>query len=228
MKFYLLLISLLVLAVIPVKAQDAKPVADQEAEYTRTITTRARKIVTALNISDAEKADRITEIIALQYRNLNTIHADRDEKIKSAKTSGAEKSAIEAAIKNAEDDANVKLAKLHDSYLLELSAELSPSQVEQVKDGMTYGVLPITYRGYLDMLQNLTDEQKLQIRKWLEEAREHAMDAESSEKKHWWFGKYKGRINNYLSAAGYDMKKEGEEWQKRIKAREAEKKGSKN
>ena len=43
------------------------------------------------------------------------------------------------------------------------------------------------------------------------------MDAESSNKKHEWFGKYKGRINNYLSAAGYNMKKEGEEWQKRIK-----------
>jgi hypothetical protein len=43
------------------------------------------------------------------------------------------------------------------------------------------------------------------------------MDAGSSDEKHKWFGKYKGRINNYLSAAGYDMKKEGEEWQKRIK-----------
>ena len=53
---------------------------------------------------------------------------------------------------------------------------------------------------------------------WLVEAREHAMDAESSEKKHGWFGKYKGRINNYLSAAGYDLKKEGEEWEKRRKA----------
>ena len=33
------------------------------------------------------------------------------------------------------------------------------------------------------------------------------------------FGKYKGRINNYLSAEGYNVKKEGEEWQKRIKAK---------
>ena len=37
-------------------------------------------------------------------------------------------------------------------------------------------------------------------------------------KKHAWFGKYKGRINNYLSAAGYDLKKEGEDWQKRRQA----------
>jgi hypothetical protein len=45
------------------------------------------------------------------------------------------------------------------------------------------------------------------------------MDAESSDKKHAVFGKYKGRINNYLSAEGYDLKKATEEWQQRIKER---------
>jgi hypothetical protein len=42
---------------------------------------------------------------------------------------------------------------------------------------------------------------------WLVEAREIAMDCGSSEEKHYWFGKYKGKINNYLSAEGYDLKK---------------------
>jgi len=69
------------------------------------------------------------------------------------------------------------------------------------------------------MLPNLTDAQKKQILDWLTEAREHAMDAESSDKKHAWFGKYKGRINNYLAAAGIDMKKAEKEWQERIKER---------
>ena len=86
---------------------------------------------------------------------------------------------------------------------------------------MTYGVVPITYKGYQAMIPNLTDAQKKQIWVWLVEAREHAMDAESSEKKHGWFGKYKGRINNYLSAQGYDLRKEGDDWQKRIKAEKA-------
>jgi hypothetical protein len=58
---------------------------------------------------------------------------------------------------------------------------------------------------------------------WLVEARELAMDEGSSDAKHAVFGKYKGRINNYLSAAGYDMKKEGEEWQKRIQEAKAAK-----
>jgi hypothetical protein len=70
----------------------------------------------------------------------------------------------------------------------------------------------------MDMLQNLTPEQKDKMYSWLVEARELAMDEGSSDAKHAVFGKYKGRINNYLSAAGYDMKKEGEEWQKRLEA----------
>ncbi|MFA5045113.1 MAG: DUF3826 domain-containing protein, partial [Paludibacter sp.] len=44
-------------------------------------------------------------------------------------------------------------------------------------------------------------------------------DAESANKKHEAFGKYKGRINNYLSARGYNLVKEREGWYARIKDR---------
>jgi hypothetical protein len=67
------------------------------------------------------------------------------------------------------------------------------------------------------MLLNLTETQKNKIYGYLVEAREFAMDAESSEKKHAWFGKYKGKINNYLSAEGYDMNKESKDWANRVK-----------
>ena len=66
---------------------------------------------------------------------------------------------------------------------------------------------------------HLKEEEKAQIYAWLIEAREFALDAENSNKKHAAFGKYKGRINNYLAKRGYDLKKEREEWYKRIKAR---------
>ena len=89
---------------------------------------------------------------------------------------------------------------------------------------MTYGKVKFTYDGYINMILTLTDTQKKQIWDWLIEAREKAMDAESSGKKTAIFGKYKGRIANYLSKEGYDLKKEGEEWQKRLKAQESEKK----
>jgi hypothetical protein len=65
------------------------------------------------------------------------------------------------------------------------------------------------------MLPNLTPAQQQQIMTWLIEARERAMDAGTSEQKHAVFGKYKGRINNYLSASGIDMKKAEADWKKR-------------
>ena len=84
---------------------------------------------------------------------------------------------------------------------------------------MTYGVVDVTYKAYCDMIPTLTAEEKEQIMVWLVEARELALDAESSNKKHETFNKYKGRINNYLSKRGYDIQKEREEWEKRVKAR---------
>jgi hypothetical protein len=203
------------MSAMPAFSQDAQTTAEKEAAYTRTITARAEKIVANLHITDAGKSARLTTIIADQYRNLNNIHTLRDEQVKALKSSGADKDAIAQKGKDLEENTNKQLAQLHERYISQLSTELTAAQVDEVKNGMTYGVLPITYRGYLDMIPTLKEEQKQQIMTWLVEAREHAMDAESSEKKHWWFGKYKGRINNYLSAAGYDLKKEGDAWEKR-------------
>jgi hypothetical protein len=200
-------------------AQDAKSTAQKE-EYTRTITQRAEKIVGTLGIADSAKAIKVRTIIADQYRNLNDVHTKRDNRIKELKAQiTGDKQLLTSKTKEVEEQATKELEKLHKKYVAKLSKKLSDEQVTKVKDGMTYNVLPITYKGYQDMIPTLTEEQKSKIYAWLVEAREHAMDAESSEKKHAWFGKYKGRINNYLSAAGYDLKKEGDEWQKRLKAK---------
>lgn len=191
---------------------------EQEVAYTKTITERADKIVEPLGIASPETAIKVRDVIVEQYRKLNDIYTERDNKIKVAKElKETNKALSEEQIKNAENEVYARLYILHPEYISKLMLYLSPEQLERVKDGMTYGVLPITYKGYCDMVLGLTDEQKLQMKVWLIEAREHAMDAGSSKEKHAWFGKYKGRINNYLSAAGYNMKKEGEEWQKRLK-----------
>jgi hypothetical protein len=208
----------------PDKAAAKKAAADEEAAYTRAITQRADKIVATMNLADAGKATRARDLIAGQYRLLNEIHTQRDAQVKAAKEKfGADKAAAEAQVKEIEAKTQARISKGHSKYLARLAAVLSPAQVDQVKDGMTYGVVPITYKGYLEMLPDLTEAQKTQIMAWLVEARELAMDAGSSEKKHATFGKYKGKINNYLSAAGYNMNQASKDWQKRIKAEQAAK-----
>jgi hypothetical protein len=220
MKSIYFLLAMFMVVTTTSFAQDSKTTADKEAEYTRTITQRAEKIVKTLGIADSAKSIKVRTIIADQYRNLNDIHTKRDNRIKELKAQLVnDKESLALKTKEAEQQATKELDKLHKKYLSKLSKKLSDEQVTKVKDGMTYNVLPITYKGYQDMIPTLTEEQKAKIYAWLVEAREHAIDAESSDKKHAWFGKYKGRINNYLSAAGYDLKKEGDEWQKRLKAK---------
>ncbi|MBI2510359.1 MAG: DUF3826 domain-containing protein [Opitutae bacterium] len=166
---------------------------------------RAEKIVGPLHLNDAAKATRVRDLIARQYDALRPIHQLRDNGLKLAKET-ADKTQAEARRAEVLAKTDAHLAELHAQFLAALAAELTPEQIDGVKDGMTYGVLPLTFRVYQEMLPNLTAEQKTQILAWLTEAREHAMDANTSEEKHAWFGKYKGRINNYLTKAGYDMK----------------------
>jgi hypothetical protein len=193
---------------------------DKNLQYTQVITKRADKIVAGLGITDSASYKKVLSIMVAQYRVVNDIHDEHNRKAKQIKeTAGTDKAAAEPKIKALDDQTDAMLKTQHQQYMAKLGACLNATQIEQVKNGMTYNIMPITYKAYLDEIPTLTEPQKAMIKTWLTEARELAVDAESSEKKHAVFGKYKGRINNYLSAQGYDMKKEGEEWQKRIKAR---------
>jgi hypothetical protein len=190
-----------------VSANEVANKDDREAAYTAEINKRADKIVAPLEIKDEAAAARVRDLIAGQYRQLRDIHAARDARIDEAKRSpGGDKTIAEAWTKVARDAATIQLSESHRRFIARLAAELTPEQVDQVKDGMTYGVVKVTYGRYLQLLPELKDEQKREILASLIEAREHAMDAGGSEEKHAIFGKYKGRINNYLSAAGYNMR----------------------
>ena len=218
MKSSILALLLTFSSITGIFAQN-NPVNDKEA-YVKMITERSAKIVANLGITDAKKTEKVTVIIRDQYSNLNDIYAARDIRVKAIKEKNKDnKAERDSALAKDSRVVETSLAKLHKKYISKLSAQLTNEQVDLVKNGMTYNVLPITYKAYQEQILTLTDEQKKQILVWLTEAREHAMDAESSGKKHAWFGKYKGRINNYLSAAGYDLKKEGIEWEKRRKAK---------
>jgi hypothetical protein len=196
------------------------------SDYEQVIGKRAEKIVASLGLSDPGVQTQMRDIISSQYKSLGRIHDEKNEQeaaIKREET--VNRTEIDNEIKKLEDESADKIKRLHSEYLQKLSPLLSAQQVELVKDGMTYNVTAVTFNAYCEMLPQLTSEQKDQIMKWLKEAREQAMDAESSQKKHWWFGKYKGRITNYLATQGYDLKKAGEDWEKR---RNAEKKTSAN
>ena len=182
----------------------------RDPAYVESIVKRSQKIVDKLELTDTVAAREVTTIIANRYFKLNDIYETRDAKVKLAK---------ETLTGAAEAEKDAALYRTHFAFPADLSLYLDAKQIDAVKDGMTYGVVMVTYKATVDMIPTLKEEEKAQIMAWLVEAREFAMDAEISNKKHAAFGKYKGRINNYLSKRGYDLVKERKAWYERIKAR---------
>lgn len=214
----IILISLLLLGWMSAGAVDLNK-ENRDPEYVNSIVKRSQKIVDKLGMTDAKAAEDVRNIIANRYFELNDIYEVRDAKVKKVKESGLTGDAKNEALKAAENEKDAALYRSHFAFPANLSLYLDEKQIEAVKDGMTYGVVKVTYDSHLDMIPSLKEDEKAQIYAWLVEARELAMDAENSNKKHAVFGKYKGRINNYLAKRGYDLKKEREEWYKRVKAR---------
>ena len=188
--------AILSLLSITASAQVALKPEGLDPQYVETIKQRAQKIVDGLDLTDAQKAENVRNIIANRYFLLNDIHSKYD--------------------KNQQDARDAELYKHHFELASALALYLTEEQIDAVKDGMTFGRLKRDYKAQLEMIPSLTDEEKAQILIWLREAREYAMDAADSKGKHFWFDKYRGRTNNWLSARGYDLKKERDAWQKRI------------
>ena len=190
------LVFLVCLVSLGALGQVALKTEGQDPKYVETIKGRAQKIVDGLQLTDAKKAENVRDIIANRYFLLNDIHSKYGKD------------------KQAERDA--ELYKHHFELASALALYLTEEQIDAVKDGMTFGRLPRDYKAQLEMIPSLTDEEKAQVLIWLKEAREFAMDCGDSKQKHFWFDKYRGRTNNWLSSRGYDLKKERDAWMKRI------------
>lgn len=181
--------------------------AGRPADYVQTIIGRSMKATDELGITWTPMGQNVLHIVCNRYFKLNDIYAERD----SLRQAGQRQTA--------DAQADAQLYRTHFAFDADLSMYLTPQQIEKVKDVMTYNVVKVTYDAQCDMIPTLTDEEKQQIMAWLKEARELAIDAESSRKKHEVFGRYKGRINNYLSRRGYDLNREREQWYERVRAR---------
>jgi len=189
----------------------------RDAEYVSSITSRSEKNIKSLELSEPAYTN-VRNLVINRYFELNDIYAERDtliNQIKRTLTGDAKNQAIEAA----KSLCDSKLYRSHFAFPSNLGIYLNHDQIISIFDAMTYNKVKVTYDAYCDMIPSLTEEEKAQMYAWLCEARDLAIDAESSNKKHEVFNKYKGRINNYLSARGYNITKEREAWEARVKAR---------
>src|SRR5439155_8910558 len=125
-KLILLLACLLPLGAAPVSTPD-------DEAYNADITGRAEKHVAALNLDDAEKAARVRTLIVQQYRGLREIDA------------------LAAQIRQSQGDEAAKTAarearqERHKMFVEALARELTPEQIETIKDKMVYNKVQVTF-----------------------------------------------------------------------------------
>ena len=178
--------------------------AEKEAFYATTIENRTVDILKLLNFTDAAKSNAVHEILVAQYHELRVRDAAIDTRLRVE--------GKEISYANRAEQLAAQSKPLHDAFLAKLAASLTPEQVEQVKDLMTYNKVKVTYDAYGAIVPGLTDVEKAKILELLKLAREEAMDGGSAPEKSAIFQKYKDQINGYLDAQGHDTAKAFKDW----------------
>lgn len=176
---------------------------------------KVTKVLDKLSLTNDSIRKNIQLVIINRYLELREIHQKYDERnklIEAANLTGEEKG---VELERSYYQYNSDLYRSRFSYIAWLSFYLNDEQVEIVKNAMTYNMFHIRYSDFLDLLPNLTEAEKNRVHHWLIEAREFSMDFETPRKMRQMFTKYRGRINNYLAARGYDLRKATEEQQAR-------------
>lgn len=216
MKFKIF--AFLLVLVYPFVNLNAQQVENAEEAYTRVITERADKIVEVMSFENDTLKIRVRDLIVEHYRFLNQAEEARNADVAIIREELAANKELRDAkidLRKAEQELNIR--DHHFEFISQLKFLLPDEKIDQIKDGLTYNVLTVTYDSYCDMIPSMTQEEKDQLMMWMLEAREHAIDGGSSKEKHNWFGKYKGRMNNYLSKRGYDIQQERKNWEERLK-----------
>jgi hypothetical protein len=87
-----------------------------------------------------------------------------------------------------------------------LNAELTPQQIETLKNELTVNKVPVTFAVYHQIVPNLTAEEDAKILDLLQQAREACLDVKNPDEMGHVFEPYKTQIEHYLTANGHDWK----------------------
>jgi hypothetical protein len=144
---------------------------------------RVAGLVESLDLKDTAKQERIRDVLTADLRAVRDAH-----------------------------NAGLQLdPEVHKKFIAGLEANLTPEQVEFIKDKLTANKFPITLKAYHQILPNLKPQDEAKIIAWLKQAREQSLDEKNVDEMSPIFKKYKTEIERYLDSQGY-------EWAKSYKA----------
>lgn len=180
----------------------------------KTLDKRVAPLLKAVALDDVVKAQKVRVALETHFQALQAWHAENHAKLAefwsswSGARSGAKDELHAALIGHKIDGLYATFAAKRQDFLNRLSQELSPEQIEKIKNQMTYSPgLQRTYDAYLKIVPQATESDKTYFWQTLWIAREKALDAISNKEKADQFKRQKVLIEAYIDAQGYDWKK---------------------
>ncbi|WP_300598205.1 DUF3826 domain-containing protein [Niabella sp.] len=117
-----------------------------------------------------------------------------------------------------------KPAAIHTTLMEVLQAELNAEQVAFILDQYTVGKVAFTLKGYEAIVPDLTEKERTEIRKNLEQAREQAIDYKSMKEISAIFEIYKTKCEQYLNNNGRNWRQLFKTYVEKVKAEKEKKK----
>lgn len=208
----LILISSLALVcslVGPLRAVESDAVHNVSALDAATqkhVDSKVAHLLGAIKIDDADKAGRVRGLVGGWIVTIWNWHKVNDPKLKELWSKWNQARAVvpkdefpAEVIAHQIDDVYASLKPAYQTFITQLSAELSPEQVDAIKEtwSRSPGMMR-TYKAYLEIVPDLNDEQKKVILDRMKLAREDAMLTDADREIVSIFKRHKVKVEAYI------------------------------
>ncbi|MEZ0542196.1 DUF3826 domain-containing protein [Fibrella arboris] len=179
----------------PASAIDANVKADNE------LGKKASEWIGSLNLNDAEKEKRLTDVVATHLNAIRDWHNEHPASTVPAGINPLTGNPLTELDRQVIADSAIP-KNVHQALMTGLQKDLDKQQVNAVLDKYTIGKVAFTMAGYKAIVPNMTAQEEETILGYMEQAREQAVDYKSMKEISAIFEIYKTKSEQYLNANG--------------------------